>query len=291
VLPLPEIALAALRSVIAFATLLFFMIFMHNKQLSQFTLFDYAVGITIGSIAASMSVELENRTLTAMAGIIVWGTLPIILSWVYLKNQTVRRALDSGPTIVIKEGKILEDNLKRELMNLEDLQMQLRIQGIFDLNDVEYAVVEKNGQVSALKKREKQPLTLADLGVKTLRQGAPLVLISDGKILKKTLAASPYSQEWLEGELEKRGITDVTQVVMAQVDTLGNIYLDLRDDTVAVPDLPSVQEQILVNLEKAAALLVTFALETENLAAKERYQKHYQTIEGLLKKLGPYLQG
>lgn len=132
---------------------------------------------------------------------------------------------------------------------------------------------------------------MADLGVKTLRQGAPLVLISDGKILKKTLAASPYSQEWLEGELEKRGITDVTQVVMAQVDTLGNIYLDLRDDTVAVPDLPSVQEQILVNLEKAAALLVTFALETENLAAKERYQKHYQTIEGLLTKLGPYLQG
>lgn len=288
---MPEVLLVALRSLFAFTSLFILILFLRNKHLSQFTFIDYVVGITIGSIAASLSVELENRTVSVFAGLMVWGLLPQLLGWYYLKYQGIRRALDSGPTIVIKRGKILEENLQKEFLNLEDLQMHLRIQGIFNLNEVEFAVMEKNGQLSVLRKRDKQPLTLSDLGVKPLKQGAPLVLISDGRLLRRTLATSPYTEEWLLRELEKRGIRDISQVVLAQVDTSGLLYVDLREDQgVEVPPI-SRQEEILANLEKGAALLETFALETKNPAARDLFRTHREKLTAIRQRLQPYLRG
>lgn len=287
---MPEVLQVLLRSLFAFTSLFILVLFLRNKHLSQFTFSDYVVGITIGSIAASLSVDLEGRTVSVFVGLLVWGLLPQLLGWLYLKFQRIRRVLDSGPTIVIKKGKILEENLRKELLNLEDLQMHLRTQGVFDLNEVEIAILEKNGQVSVLRKREKQPLTLSDLGVRPLRQGAPLVLISDGRLLRKTLATSPYTEEWLRRELARRGIRDVSQVVLAQVDTTGNLYVDLREDQGMEVPAVSRQEEILANLEKAIALLETFALETENPAARDLYRAQEDTLTAIRGRLLPYLR-
>ncbi len=286
---LPEIIVVTIRSFLAFFSLLLIMRLMRKKQLSQYTFYDYAVGITIGSIAATLSIELENRTVSVYWGLIIWGVLPVLLGWLYLKSIVIRKIMDSEPVVLVKEGKILEDNLKRELLSLEDFQMQLRSVGIFELADVEYAILEKNGQVNALKKKEKQPLTPGDLKLPVLNKGGPLVLVMDGKIMQDTLRGSGYSEAWLLGELNKKGINDLSQVVLAQVDTTGSLYVDLRqDDGVDIPPETS-KERISTNLKKAIAELEPFALETDNKEAKEMYnqlakrlKEISQTLESLL---------
>ncbi len=283
-----EIILVTFRSVLAFFSLLLLMRFIRKKQLSQYTFYDYAVGITIGSIAATLSIELENRTISVYIGMIIWGILPIALGWLFLKSMVVRKIFDSEPVVLIKEGKILEDNLKSELLNLEDLQMQLRSVGIFDLNEAEYAVLEKNGQVNALKKRDRQPVTLNDLGIKSINQSAPLVLILDGRVMYDTLNSSPYSEAWLLGELNKKGIMDISQVVLVQVDSSGKLYVDLRDDKLTIPK-DTTNERILANLEKALAELERFSLETKNKSAGEMYAVQAQVIKNIYKELKPLL--
>lgn len=274
---------------LAFFSLLVFMRFMRKKQLSQYTFYDYVVGITIGSIASTLSIELENRTVSVYWGLIIWAVLPVFLGWLYLKSIVIRKIFDSETVVLIKEGKILEDNLKKELLNLEDLQMQLRSVGIFELADVEYAVLEKNGQVNAVKKKEKQPLTPGDLNLTVLNKGGPLVLILDGKIMHDTLQNSPYSEAWLLGELSKKGVTDVSQVVIAQVDTAGSLYLDLRRDGGISVSPDTTRERIKANLQQAIAELQSFALECDAPEAKELYAQLAKELEELKKQLNSLL--
>ncbi len=283
-----ELFLVSIRSILAFFSLLLLMRFIRKKQLSQYTFYDYVVGITIGSIAATMSIELENRTITVYMGMLIWGILPIALGWLYLNNITIRKIFDSEPVVLIKQGKILEENLKSELLNLEDLMMQLRSVGIFELNDVEYAVLEKNGQVNALKKKENQPLTPKDLGIDTINHGAPLVLVLDGRIMYDTLRASPYSESWLLGELQKKGILDISQVILVQVDTTGNLYVDLRNDELEVPQ-DTAKQLILANLEKAMAELEMFSLETSDKSAKEMYAQQAKKVRNIYEEIKPLL--
>jgi uncharacterized membrane protein YcaP (DUF421 family) len=284
-----EMIIVTFRSVLAFFSLLLLMRFIRKKQLSQYTFYDYIVGITIGSIAATLSIELENRTITVYMGMLIWGILPIAMGWLYLNNMTVRKIFDSEPVVLIKQGKIMEENLKSELLNLEDLMMQLRSVGVFDLSDVEYAVLEKNGQVNALKKSEKQPLTPKDLGIKTVSYGAPLVLVLDGRMMHDTLRGAPYSESWLLGELQKKGVEDLSQVMLAQVDTMGKLYVDLRDDKLEVPQ-DTANQQILANLEKAMADLETFSLETEHEGAKEMYALQAEKIRNVYEEIKPLLR-
>lgn len=284
-----ELFTVTVRSVLAFFSLLLLMRLMRKKQLSQYTFYDYAVGITIGSIASTLSIELENRTVSVYWGLIIWAILPVLLGWLYLKSIVIRKIFDSEPVVLIKEGKILEDNLKRELLNLEDLQMQLRSAGIFELADVEYAILEKNGQVNAIKKKEKQPVTPGDLNLPVLNKGGPLVLVLDGKIMHDTIHHSPYSKAWLLGELNKKGITDISQVIVAQVDTAGSLYVDVRGDEDSNIPPDTSKERIKANLQKAVAELTAYALESDAPEAKETYTKLAQKLEELNRQLGSLL--
>lgn len=238
-----EVFMVTFRTILAFAGLLLLMRLLKKKQLSQFTLYDYVVGITIGSMASTLTVELENRTLTVFWGMILWAILPLMLGWLYLKSMPLRRALDREPKVVIDQGRILEDRLRKEHVNLEDLHMQLRSAGVFDPADVEYGVLEKNGQLNVLKKKEKQVVTLGDLGLETASPGMPLILIMDGAVLEKALARSPYSRDWLQKELQKQGIEDLSAVFLAQVDGQGNLHVDRRTE-------PHPQLKILEEVKK-----------------------------------------
>jgi len=285
----PEIIIVTIRSILAFFSLLLLMRFIRKKQLSQYTFYDYVVGITIGSIAATLSIELENRTLSVYMGMLIWGILPIALGWLYLKSLPIRKILDSEPVVLIEKGRILEENLKSELLNLEDLMMQLRSVGIFELNEVEYAVLEKNGQVNAIKKKEMQPLTPKDIGLKTLNHGGPLVLVLDGRVMHDTLRDTPFSDSWLLGELEKKGIDDLSQVTLAQVDTTGNLYVDLRKDKIKAPK-DTTNQQILANLQKAGAELEMFSLETGDESAKKMYALQANKVKDIHEEIKPLLR-
>lgn len=198
--------------------------------MSELTFFDYVVGITIGSIASTLSVQLNQNTTATLAGMVVWGLLPILLAYLSLHSVWVRKVVEGEATVVIENGKIMEQNLARIRLSIDDLLSGLRAENVFNIADVEFALFEANGKLSIQLKSQKQPLTPADLNLPTRYEGLPTTIIDDGKVLPDALQSLQLSQAWLRYQLEKESITDLALVALAQLDTAGNLYVDLKDD-------------------------------------------------------------
>ena len=198
--------------------------------MSELTFFDYVVGITIGSIASTLSVQLNQNTTATLAGMVVWGLLPILLAYLSLHSVWVRKVVEGEATVVIENGKIMEQNLARIRLSIDDLLSGLRAEKVFNIADVEFALFEANGKLSIQLKSQKRPLTPADLNLPTRYEGLPTTLIDDGKVLPDALQSLQLSQAWVRYQLEKESITDLATVALAQLDTAGNLYVDLKDD-------------------------------------------------------------
>jgi len=224
------IIVVIIRSFIAFFSLLILVRLMGKQQMSQLTFFDYVVGITIGSIASTLSVQVNQNTTATLAGMAVWTILPISLAILSVHNVWIRKVVEGEATVVIENGKILENNLKKLHMPIDDLISQLRNQSVFSVADVEFALFETDGKLSILKKSQEQPVTPSDLSIPTQYDGLPAVLISDGILLKDALRSLKISNAWLEYQLSKQNINNISEVSLAQLDTKGNLYVDIKGD-------------------------------------------------------------
>ena len=141
------------RSLIAFISLLVFARLLGKQQLSQLTFFDYILGITIGSIAASLSVDLSSRAWPHWVGLITWTIAVFILQWATQKHLILDKYFNGEPTVVIANGKIMESEMKKARYTVTDLLEQLREKEVFTLSEVAYAIVETDGKLSVLKNR------------------------------------------------------------------------------------------------------------------------------------------
>ena len=227
---MPDFLLIIIRSFIAFFVLFLLTRLMGSKQLSQLTLFDYVVGITIGSIAATMSTDKNVQILNGVVSLAIWGLIPVLLALIGLKSRTFLRATDGTATVVMKNGKVLEEAMKKNQLAIEELMMMLREKDIFLLSDVEIAIFETNGQLSVLKKTDVSPVTPKQLGLTVQLEKMPSMLIVDGEILYENLQAIGQTESWLYEELRKQGILDVQQVFIAQVDHNGTLFVDRHKD-------------------------------------------------------------
>lgn len=219
-----------IRSVISFFALLILVRFMGKQQLAELTFFDYVVGITIGSIASTLSVQINQNTFATLSGMAVWTVLPILLGYLTVHSVWARKVSEGEATVVIENGKLLEENLRKLRLSIDDVLALLRSQSVFNITDVEFAMLESNGSLSIQKKSQKQPVTPEDLHLPTQYDGLPTELISDGVILVDALRSLHISKAWLQHQLSKQNISDVTSVSIAQLDTKGNLYVDLQGD-------------------------------------------------------------
>lgn len=227
---MPITLVVLIRSIISFFVLLLLVRLMGKQQVAQLTFFDYVVGITIGSIASTLSVQVNENTLATLVGMGTWTILAILLACLGVRNVWVQKIVDGEATVVVENGKILEANLKRIRIPTTELLSELRAQGVFSVADVEFAMFEPGGKFSIQKKSQKQPLTPSDLNIPTNYDGLPTVLIMDGVILNDALCSLKLSKAWLHHQLSKQNIQDTTQVSLAQLDTKGNLYVDLKGD-------------------------------------------------------------
>lgn len=227
---MPEFAMILIRSVAAFILLLIMTRIMGKRQLSQLTFFDYCVGITIGSIAATMSVDQNVKIFNGIISLIIWGLFPIVLAILGLKSRKFLQLTDGRPSIIIKNGQVLEDSMKKNQLAIDELMLLLREKDVFKVEDVEMAVLETNGQLSVMKKTDLQPITPQTLHLKIHQEQAPTLLIVDRHILEKNLSTLKYSKEWLMEEIRKYGASDINDVFLAQVDSKGKLYVDLYND-------------------------------------------------------------
>lgn len=259
-----------------------------KKQISQLTFFEYITGITLGGIAGFISTDVEANYIYGVIALLVWTLLPLSMEYLGVKSKFARDWLEGRGAVFIKDGKVLEDNMKKERYSSDELLSQLRKRNVFQVADVEFAVLEANGELSVLLKKENQPLTPKHLGIKVPRTQEPQTVIMDGEVMLESLATRGLNLEWLHTELQKMGIP-IENVYLGQVDDLGQLYVDLYDDQLKVPE-PQSKAVLHATLKKCAADLELFALTTQNGTAKSMYGNCATQMNELIEQMTPLLK-
>ena len=187
---------------------------MGHKQVAQLDFFDYVSGITIGSIGAELATELEApwKPLTAL---LVWGAASLILNLITSKISKARKYINGTPTILMHEGKIYRENLRKARLDLSELLLLCRERGFFDLEDIQTAVFEHNGKLSVLPKAAKRPTTPEDLKIATREAHIGVELIMDGRIMGGNLSRIGRDERWLKGEIKRQGYKDESDIFLA----------------------------------------------------------------------------
>lgn len=217
------------RTILSFLALWAIARVLGKRQIGQLTLFDYITGITIGSIAASLSLPAANWA-PALLSMGLWGALSYSFHWLDTKGRTLHRVIDGEPTILIQHGQILEGNLNRLHLNHQELMGLLRTKGYFNIAEVEYALLETNGELSVLPKSQYRPLQPRDLGISTRYEGLPVQVMQEGRPWLEGLQAVGLTEEWLLDELRRQGVKKPEEVFAAWLATDGTLVVDRYKD-------------------------------------------------------------
>jgi uncharacterized membrane protein YcaP (DUF421 family) len=216
--------------VLAFFAILLVTRILGKEQMGELTFYEYVTGITIGSLAADMATITIISPWVILMALVMFAALTFLMGYVSLKNRAARKLLEGEPTLVIQNGKILAKNMSRCRYNIDDMLLQLRTQGVFNVADVEFAVLESNGQLSVLRKSHKQPVTREDLKIPSGYEGLSSEMIVDGEIIYQNLQQNNLDEAWLILELERQGIRSPKEIMLASLDTRGNLYVDKKVD-------------------------------------------------------------
>ncbi|MCG0277427.1 MAG: DUF421 domain-containing protein [Thermanaeromonas sp.] len=224
------------QTLLAFAAILIYTRILGKQQVGQLTFFEYINGITFGSIAAALATDIDpDRTWLHFLGLTLFAALTWGAGYVALISRPTRKLISGEPTVVIHNGKILEQNMRKMRYNVDELAMQLRQKNVFDIADVEYAILEPDGNLSVLLKSQKRPLTPADLKLPTRYEGVPTELVVDGEILFENLKQVNLDEKWLEQQLKAQGVEDISQVDYAVLRSNGSLYVNLKKDQLTMP--------------------------------------------------------
>lgn len=196
-----------------------------NKQISQLNMFDYVNGITIGSIAAEMSLSTDIREISiALLSMAIYGTAGFILSVVTIKSIVCRRFFSGKALVLIEKGKLYEKNLKKAKLDVDDLLTKARVNGHFDISKIEYAILENNGEISFLPKAEDQPLTPSDARINVSDASLCVNVVMDGKIMEKNLSLCGKNRQWLTKALSAKGYS-AKEVFLATLDSSDSLQV------------------------------------------------------------------
>lgn len=226
------------RAIISFFTLLILARILGKEQISQLTFFDYIVGITIGSIASEATVDLSSRAWPHFIGIISWSVLAYLMQLISLKWRYAAKIIEGEPVVVIMKGKLMDKVLKKMKFRITDILELLRNQGIFDLNEVDYAILEPNGSLSVLKKPEYLPLTPKDMNIKVKPTGISTELVYDGRVIEQNLRQMNKDRKWLMNQLSKHGVKDISEIFLVTLNDAGSLYVEkYKDNLKRVKDI------------------------------------------------------
>ena len=212
-----EIIKVLLTSLLSVAALFVIAKIMGHKQMSQLDFFDYISGITIGSIAAELATELEEP-LKPLIAIAVYGAVAILLSKITSLFPKTRKYINGTPTILMNNGKLYRENLKKAKLDLSEFMVMCRQQGYFNLNDIQTAVFEFNGKLSILPISKKRPANPEDLNLSPAPEYIQTEVIMDGRILDENLRRMGLDDKWLHKQLTAQGYKKPQEVFLALCD-------------------------------------------------------------------------
>jgi len=216
------------QTALVFLSLLIFTRILGKTQVGQLTFYEYVSGITIGSLAANIAAADVDKVWNHYYDLVLFVALTYSVSLVTIKSRPLRKLIDGSPTIVIENGKIIEENMHGLRYDIDELNGHLRQQGVLDPAEVQYAILETTGDLSVIKKADYQPLTKSDFNIHLPDPSFPVELIMDGVVIERNLSKQNHSKAWLEKQLADKNIADVSQVTYAGIDSKGQLFVNRK---------------------------------------------------------------
>lgn len=231
-----ELFNVVIRGLLSLITLFLVTKLIGKKQVSQLSLFDYVIGISIGNFAAEMTINLESEELYGIIAVLLFGGIAYLVSVGTMKSIKLRRFFMGSPTILIEHGKILQDNFYKVKYDINDMLEQCRVNGYFDISEIDYAIVEANGELSILAKSEYLPVNRNDMKLKVSKNGLCANVIINGKVMYNNLKKINKDEKWLNKELKLKG-KDISDIILATVDINDKVVFYERNKGVVSLDV------------------------------------------------------
>ncbi|MDT8718526.1 DUF421 domain-containing protein [Clostridium sp. 19966] len=214
-----------IRTILLFAMVMFSLRIMGKRQIGQLQPYELVVAIMVSELA---SLPMQDTRIPLIHGIIPIVTLLVIevmISFLEIKSQKFRILIDGKPSIIICKGKLVKEEMKNQLFTVNDLLEEMRIKGYFSIQDIEYGILETNGELSIVPKSPAEPPVKRDLNIKPSQKTFPAVLILEGKINYENLTLINRDVKWLKSQLAKEKIKEVSEVFVAILDSDNNIFI------------------------------------------------------------------
>lgn len=222
-----------IRCVVMFAVTWAAIRLMGKKSISNMTSYELTATLIISNVAAEpMVYKIVSK---ASVGVVTLAVITILIGSLSLKSPFYD--FNINPTILVVNGKILYKNLKNVKMNVPLLMADLRSLGYANLSEIAYAIFEPNGRISAIPISQKRPVEPSDMAINTKPVHIAFPVIIDGKVKQQNLIFFKKNIKWLNEQLKNQGIKGVEDVLFAQIDTEGNLYIDLKNKHIPIPDV------------------------------------------------------
>lgn len=187
-----------------------------KTQISQLTPFDFIAAVVIGELVGNALFDKKAGIIDIGYVILIWGVLLFIIEKVAQKFKGSRFILEGKPSLVIHKGELIYEELRKNKIDINELQQLLRMKDVFAVQEVEYAVLETNGELSVLKKTEYQTPTKKDLNVAPTEPQIAMTVITDGEMIKDNLAEANITEDWLLDELKRQNFDSIKDVFYAE---------------------------------------------------------------------------
>lgn len=216
------------RTIILYLIIVVVLRLMGKRQIGQLQPFELVIILMISELAAIPTEDTGIPLIAGLLPVLILLLLGITISQITLKSERARALICGTPTILIDKGQILEHELCRLRYNLSDLLEQLRVKNITNIADVEYAILETNGQLSVIPKSNKRPVNPEDLNLQIPNEGLPVTVIMDGVLQKKNIEKTNIHLDWLHYELQKAKVPDIRNVFFASVDSQHKLFIQAK---------------------------------------------------------------
>ncbi len=212
-----DFAYIIILSFVSLAVLFIITKIMGFRQISEMSFFDYVIGITIGSIAAEMATNIDLEWWKGILAMVVYGVVGVLISVLAQKSVKARKFISGKPIIIIERGKISKRGMRKARVELDDLLTSARVNGYFNLSDIDYAIMETTGKISFQPVAQKRQLNPKDFNFAPEREGLYINVIMDGHIIDDNLSVAGVTKRELDNMLKAKG------------DKLENIFLGTID--------------------------------------------------------------
>jgi len=196
-----------------------------RRKIGELPVFDLIIFITLGAVIGADIADPEIKHLPTAYAIILLVGIQYFYSIIIIKKRKIGNLVTFEPVVVIENGQFVTANLRKLRYSIDNILMMLREKDVFDISEVEFAVVESTGQISVLKKSQYQPITAKEIKLNTEYKGLSIPLIVEGEIYEENLKKLKLDKNWLINEIRSKDISSVENVFFASINTDGQLYI------------------------------------------------------------------